>query len=70
MRLWLILGLALVSLFNGPGGIPAADLPPSLQLSKTDFDLGEVAENSVVSHEFTVANTGGGVLKIISVEPG
>ncbi|HMK66335.1 MAG TPA: hypothetical protein VK564_11105 [Thermodesulfobacteriota bacterium] len=70
MKLWLILGLALLSIFNAQEWIPAADLLPSLQLSKTDFDLGDVAENSVVSHEFTVANTGAGVLKIISVEPG
>jgi hypothetical protein len=70
MKLWLILGLALVSIFYAQEWVPASDLTPSLQLSKTDFDLGEVAENSVVAHEFTVDNTGAGLLKIISVEPG
>jgi hypothetical protein len=70
MKLWLMLGLAFLCIFNAPGGVTASDLPPSLQLTKTDFDLGEVAENAVVSHEFTVANTGPGLLKIISVEPG
>ena len=42
---------------------------PRMQLMETTFDLGEVMEGSVVSHDFIVWNIGTGVLKIDQVGP-
>jgi hypothetical protein len=56
--------------YTAPGPALSADLNPVLHFSNTDFDWGDVAEGAVVSHEFTVTNTGSDILKIISVQPG
>jgi len=43
---------------------------PSMVISETSFDFGEVDEGSVVSHDFIVKNTGKANLQIIKVTPG
>ena len=68
MKLRLILFLCLI--LSLPGMKASAESGPSLQISNKDFDLGDVAEGAVVSHEFWVTNRGSELLKIISVEPG
>jgi hypothetical protein len=67
---WLIILASFLWAYTAPGPALSADLNPALHFSNTDFDLGEVAEGAIVSHEFVVTNTGPGVLKIVSVEPG
>lgn len=43
---------------------------PSIRVSDTVFDFGEVMEGSEVSHDFTVRNDGKGSLRIEQVKPG
>ncbi|NSW85603.1 MAG: DUF1573 domain-containing protein [Syntrophobacteraceae bacterium] len=43
---------------------------PSIQISETVFDFGEVVEGAMVEHEFAVKNTGKGTLEIDQVRPG
>jgi hypothetical protein len=69
-RLWLLLLLSFIGIFDVRERAFSADLTPSLYFTNTDFDLGEVAEGAVLSHEFIISNAGPGVLKIISVQPG
>jgi hypothetical protein len=70
MRFGLVIIMALISIFHSPVPTYSVDLTPALQFSATEFDFGEVAEGSNVSHEFMVNNSGPGLLKIISVQPG
>ncbi len=42
---------------------------PSMVISESKFDFGEVDEGSVVSHDFIVKNNGGADLQIIKVSP-
>lgn len=42
---------------------------PSMVISETRFDFGEVDEGSVISHDFTVKNTGNTELQINKVSP-
>ena len=42
---------------------------PSMAISETRFDFGEVDEGSVVSHDFIVKNSGGADLQIMKVSP-
>jgi hypothetical protein len=69
-RLWLLILLSFIGIFNAPERAFPVELTPSLVFPNTDFDFGEVAEGAVVSHEFIVRNAGPGVLKIITVQPG
>lgn len=43
---------------------------PSLSLSSTEHDFGQVWEGKIVSHEFKMRNTGKAELQIIEVKPG
>ena len=42
---------------------------PSMVISETRFDFGEVDEGSVVSHDFIVKNNGSADLRIVKVSP-
>jgi hypothetical protein len=42
---------------------------PSITVSETDVDFGEVDEGSLISHDFIVKNTGRTELKIDKVSP-
>lgn len=49
----------------GPGD------PPSIQVVEPDFNFGEIIEGTAeITHDFTVKNTGKGVLKIERVQAG
>ncbi|MCU0579431.1 MAG: DUF1573 domain-containing protein, partial [Desulfobacterota bacterium] len=43
---------------------------PQLTVPEPSHDFGEVAEGEVVSHEFTLRNTGTEALQIADVRPG
>jgi hypothetical protein len=43
---------------------------PQLAVPEPSHDFGEVAEGEVVSHEFTLRNTGTEALQIADVRPG
>lgn len=43
---------------------------PQLAVPEPSHDFGEVAEGEVISHEFTLRNTGTEALQIADVRPG
>jgi hypothetical protein len=43
---------------------------PGLALQEIEFDFGQVAEGSKITHDFVVLNQGDGYLEISKVEPG
>ncbi|OGP51880.1 MAG: hypothetical protein A2Y79_09115 [Deltaproteobacteria bacterium RBG_13_43_22] len=47
-----------------------AGLPPCIQLIETDYDFGTVDEGSILSHDYSVKNTGPGILEITDIRPG
>jgi hypothetical protein len=46
------------------------DNAPAIVMSEVEFNFGEVAEESVISHDFPVKNAGRTVLNIDRVSPG
>lgn len=53
---------------SGPSA-SAKGSPPSLQVSETSYDFGELSEGSDYTHEFKVKNGGPGVLQITKILP-
>jgi len=43
---------------------------PAIAIDAAIFDAGEVMEGDIVTHAFTVKNTGAGLLNISAVKPG
>lgn len=68
------LALAVVLFFALGRAAGAADTgqegKPSLSLSSTEHDFGQVREGKILSHDFKVRNTGKAELQIIEVRPG
>jgi hypothetical protein len=64
----LLVALAAFRLAAGPSDYPAASLP-SVELSITEFDAGQVAQGVQLEAEFPLRNTGGRRLIIRSAKP-
>jgi hypothetical protein len=50
--------------------VQASKKDPSVQLSETAHDFGEITEDGTFSHDFRLKNTGNGVLQIKKIRPG
>jgi hypothetical protein len=48
----------------------SAVLSPAIQIAAPDHDFGEVEEGTLVVHDYSIKNTGQGILEIKEVQPG
>ncbi len=64
MRKLLVIALFLILV---PGMVMAK---PKLNMPETHWDFGSVPQNSVLSHDYWIRNSGDDTLKIFDVKPG
>ncbi len=48
----------------------AAKAAPAIEISHPSYNFGTVQEGKPIAHDFTVKNTGRGILRIKQVQPG
>jgi hypothetical protein len=70
MALTCLVGLVVLVSLSGFAADTGQEGKPSLSLSSTEHDFGQVREGKILSHDFKVRNTGKAELQIIEVRPG